>query len=64
MNGWNGEGFVWDRRMVEGEEDGTEESDRLIAGIRLKLFVDIDDKGRTNSREQARLQGKVRSLNH
>ena len=52
----NGEGFIWDCGMVEGEEDDTEESCRLVAGIRLNLFVDIDDKGRTNSREQARLR--------
>ena len=42
--------------MIEGEEDGTEESCGLIGGIWLKLFVDIDDESRTNSREQARLK--------
>ena len=42
--------------MIEGEKDGAEESCRLIIGIWLKLFIDIDDESRANSGEQACLK--------
>ena len=48
--------------MIEGEEDSTEEGCSLIAGIWLKLFVDIDDESRANGREQTRLYDEVRSF--
>ena len=47
--------------MIEGEEDSTQEGCRLITGVRLKLFIDVDDESRANGREQARLQDYVRS---
>ena len=62
LGDWNGGGFVWDCGMIEGEENGTEESCGFIAGVRLELFVDVDDENRANCREQARLQGLVRLL--
>ena len=42
--GWNGGDFIWYCGMIEGEKDGAEESCRLIIGIWLKLFIDIDDE--------------------
>ena len=56
LDGQNGVGFIWDCGMIEGEEDGTQEGCRLIVGAWLKLFIDVDNKGRANGREQARLQ--------
>ena len=41
----NGEGFVWDCGMVEGEEDRKKESRRLAVGIGLKFGINIDDGG-------------------
>ena len=61
MDGLNGAGFVWDCRIVEREEDRIKEGRCLIIGSGLKLFVDVDDESRANSRKQARLQDKVRS---
>ena len=56
MDGQNGVGFIWDCGMIEGEEDSTEKGCRLITGIWLKLFIDVDDESRANCGEQTRLQ--------
>ena len=55
MYGWDSGGFIWDCGVIEGEQDGTEESCGLIARIRLKLFIDVDDESRANCREQSGL---------
>jgi hypothetical protein len=50
--------FVWDRGVVEGEEDRTEEGCRLVTGIGLKFRIDIDDERGADCREEAGLQTK------
>ena len=35
LGGWNGGGFIWDSRLIEGEEDCAEESYGLLVWIRL-----------------------------
>ena len=55
-NDW---GFVWDRGLVEGEKDGPEEGHRLVAGIWLKLRMDIYNEGGADGGEQARLCDQV-----
>jgi len=36
LGGWDGGGFIWDSGLVEGEEDGTEKSCRLLVWIGLE----------------------------
>jgi len=62
LDGWDGGGFVWDGRLVEGEEDCTEDGCRLLVRIGLETRVDIDDEGGTDGGEQTRLGGRVRWL--
>ena len=50
-DGWNGGGFARDSRLVEGEEDCTEESCGLLVRIWLQPRVDVDDEGGTDGRE-------------
>ena len=45
-----------DGRLIEGEEDGTEEGRRLFVWIGFQLRLDIDDERRTDRREQTSLQ--------
>ena len=56
LDKWDSGGFVWDRGVVEGEEDCTKEGCGLVVGIGLKLRVNIDDESGTDSREQAGLR--------
>ena len=62
LGGWHGGDFVWDSRLVEGEEDRTEKGSRLVVRVGLELRVDVDDEGGTDGREQTRLREQVRSL--
>ena len=48
--------------MVKGEEDGTKESHRLFVRVGLEFRMNIDDKGRADCGEQARLGTQVRKL--
>ena len=45
MDGRNHGCFIWDCGVIEGEKDGTEEGCRLIVGVWLKIFINVDDKG-------------------
>ena len=55
LNGWNDGGLTGDGRLIESEEDGTEEGRRLLVGIGLEVRVDVDDESGADSREQTRL---------
>ena len=39
---WSGEGFVCGSGLVEGEEDGTEESFRTLVRIGPEFRLDVD----------------------
>ena len=45
LDGRNHGCFIWDCGVIEGEKDGTEEGCRLIVGVLLKIFINVDDKG-------------------
>ena len=51
LGGWNGSGFVRDGRLIEGEEDRTEEGCGLIVWIGLETRVDVDDERGANGGE-------------
>jgi len=55
LDGWHGGGLVRDGRLVEGEEDRTEEGCRLLVRIGLETRVDVDDEGGADGGEQTRL---------
>jgi hypothetical protein len=55
LNRWNDGGLTRDSRLVEGEEDRAEEGCRLLGRVRSEVLMDVDDKGRADGREQARL---------
>jgi len=55
FDGWDGGGFVRDGRLVEGEEDCTEDGCRLLVWIGLEPRMDVDDEGGTDGGEQTRL---------
>jgi len=59
---WDGGSFVRDGRLVEGEEDCTEDGCGLLVRIGLEPRVDVDDEGGADSGEQTRLQERVRLL--
>lgn len=62
LDGWNDSGFARDCGVVKSEEDCAKQSRRLIVGIGLKLWIDVDDESGTNRREQSRLRDQVRQL--
>ena len=43
-SGWNGKGLAWNRRLIESEEDGTEEGRGLLVWVGPELRMDIDDE--------------------
>ena len=55
LDRWNSGGFVWNCGLVKGEEDGTEESYRLVVRVGLEFRIDIDDEDRADGREQTGL---------
>ena len=56
LNGRNVGGLAGNGGLVESEKDGPEERRGLLVGIGLEIRVDVDDKGRVDSREQAGLR--------
>ena len=51
-----GGGLTGDGGLIESEEDGAEEGNRLLIGIGLELRMDIDDESGADGREQTRLR--------
>ena len=44
MDGGDGEGFVQDRGLIEGEKDQAEDGRRLLVRIRLEVCLDSDNE--------------------
>ena len=61
LDGWDRGGFIRDSRLVESEEDRTEEGCRLVVGIGLEPRVNVDDKGGADGGEQTRLRERLGS---
>ena len=57
---WNDGGLTGDGRLIESEEDGSEEGRRSIVRIGLEVRMDVDDKGGADGGEQTSLQEQVR----
>ena len=43
LGGWNDGGLAWNGRLIEGEEDCTEESRESFIGIGLEARVNVND---------------------
>jgi len=56
----DGRGFARDGRLIESEEDGSEEGGGLLVRIGFEVRMGIDDEGGADGREQTGLQGQVR----
>jgi len=55
LDRWNDGGLTGDGRLIESEEDGTEEGRGLVVRVGLEVGMDVDDESGADGREQTRL---------